>query len=245
LIAGVTAVVATVVYLAEIGKEDTDRPNQPPVKLNAPRLSFYYFDESGEEKPFPVMRTGELPTSPAQSVYIEPNGLNSASHVSSVRFYVREERSAYADPSTTVTPLTDYKVIPYDSRDNLLYREVIKGTDDKGNYIEVQKNDGCLDIDDYYGRQTKLVVTVYDGSQSGKIPYPCFYANGMEFTNAADFTINFFDYVNDSEKAEVVIPPREIVKISSTIMRGYKWYDFVVFTDSISLMDSIALTVLR
>jgi hypothetical protein len=155
-----------------------------------------------------------------------------------VRLYYQAAKALNADQGADI-PLADFKVVPYNSRYNLLYRDVTSGTDETGTYIEVQKNDGCLYIDKYYGRQTQLVVTVYDGSQPGKTPYPCFYANGTEFNGAADFVINFFDYVYASEAEEIVIPPHDILKNTQTVTLQSQWFDLsVVWTGSVSAMDS-------
>jgi hypothetical protein len=236
VIAGVTAVAATV----EIEKE----ANQPPAQPNAPHLRFYYFDELDAEQPIPVMRTDAEP-SPAQSVYIEPNGRGS-DYTSNVRLYYQVIRSGFADTDqVTDIPTLDGVITPYGSKDNKHYQAVFSGTDDeKGAYFEVQKSDGFIGTD--ARRQTKLVFTVYDGNQPVKTPYPSFYANGIEFNGATDFAISFFDYVNDSEKAEVVIPPHTETEITSTtIILQNQWLDFGAhWTPLIYEMDSTALTLL-
>jgi hypothetical protein len=244
IIAGVTAVVATVVYLAELGKDDTfweavpeepdtppdEPPPRPPEQRNAPLLRFYYLDEAGAEQLVPVIHTGAA-TSPAQSVYITPNDLGD-DYESVVRFYYQVGKATDADRNATDITMFDFVIVPYGSRDNKRYNNVVSGEDEKGAYIEVKKSDGYSSKIDYYGRQTQLVVTVYDGNQSGpdnKVPYPCFYANGTEFNGAADFVINFFDYLADaSEVAAIHIPPHtvEIIPPKATTTLQSVFFDF-------------------
>jgi hypothetical protein len=257
IIAGVTAVVATVIYLGILGMDDSygeiapkepgepDPEPRPPEQRNAPLLRFYYLDETGAEQLVPVIQTG-AETSPAQSVYITPTGIASASYVSSVRFYYQEARAADADRDATDITMLDFVIVPYDSRDNLFYKNVTSGTDERGIYIEVKKSDGSLDMDDYYGRQMQLVVTVYDNSQPGKPPYPCFYANGTEFNGAANFVINFFDYLADAtEEAAIHIPPHTVEKTPPKAKTSFQstWLDLsAVWIGVTRWMDSTVAT---
>jgi hypothetical protein len=134
-----------------------------------------------------------------------------------------------------------YDIRTYDSR-NPCYREIVLGEDEEGNYIEVQKSDGYTGTD--ARRQTKLVVTVYDGSQPGQTPYPRFNVNGTEFSDAADFTVSLFDYVDASEEAEVHIPQHTETEVPLTpsgvvVIVGYRWYGLALFARSATtLMDN-------
>jgi hypothetical protein len=205
----IAAVVVTVAYLSDTGNEEPEyQPDPPPAELNAPHFYFYYLDESGEQIDLPVMSSGETPAL-SQAVYIPPNG-HGQDYTSNVRFYYKAARSPEAASATDV-PTVDFAVVNWESEANLFYQRIVPGKDEQGDYIEIKKGDGALG-QTMPRRHTRLIVKVYDGSGGNKSPYPVFYANGMKFTNADMFVINFFDYVTAEEKEKVVIPPHEVIQ---------------------------------
>jgi hypothetical protein len=223
VIAAVAGVVATAIVESAPPHPGNPAPEIPLAQRNAPLFSFYYLDDAGNKQQVPVTRAGETPEL-AKTFYIPPHN-RSLRYTSNVRFYFQVGRSSLAESAADI-PTADYNIVEQkpDSM-NGIYQAVATGHDGEGDYIEIKKQNG------YWGettpdRHTQLVVKVYDGNKADKPAYPYFYVNGVEFTDAEEFVINFFDYVTEEEESQVVIPPCTVAQ--SEAVNGSMRFIFLI-----------------